>query len=78
MATQRIVAMKKEFVRGRAATVLIPSADGTKLFVTGVGDAIRVVDAETLEVVRTIELGRDLMANPLALPAGLSARAASR
>jgi len=71
MATHRIVAMKKGFLQGRAATVLIPSADGTKLFVTGVGDAIQVVDTESLDVKRTIQLGRDLMANPLPLPAGL-------
>jgi hypothetical protein len=76
MATHRIVAMKKGFLQGRAATVLILSADGTKLFVTGVGDAIRVVDTESLEVKRTIQLGRDLMANPLPLPAGLGGASA--
>jgi hypothetical protein len=69
MESHRIVAMKKGFLRGRAATTLLLSADGTKLFVTGIGDAIQVVDAESLEVKRTIQLGRDLMANPLPLPA---------
>jgi hypothetical protein len=69
MESHRIVVMKKGFLRGRAATTLLLSADGTKLFVTGIGDAIQVVDAESLEVKRTIQLGRDLMANPLPLPA---------
>ncbi len=69
MAKGRIVALKKGFLEGRAATVLILSADGTKLFVTGIGNALQIVDAETLEVKRTIQLDRDLMANPLPLPA---------
>jgi hypothetical protein len=73
MESHRIVAMKKGFLQGRAATTLIVSADGTKLFVTGVGDEIRVVYAESLEWKRTIQLGRDLMANPLPLPAGMGA-----
>jgi DNA-binding beta-propeller fold protein YncE len=63
------VATRKGFLVGRAATVLLLSGDGTKLFVTGVGDAIQVVDPESFEVKRTIQLGRDLMANPLPLPA---------
>jgi hypothetical protein len=71
MESHRITALKKGFLQGRAATVLIVSGDGTKLFVTGIGDAIQVVDAESLEVMRTIQLGRDLMANPLPLPAGM-------
>ena len=70
MTTGRIVAMKKGFLKGRAATVLILSADGTKLFLTGIGNSIQVVDAETLELKRTITLDRDLMANPLPLPTG--------
>jgi hypothetical protein len=78
MESHRITAMKKGFLRGRAATVLIVSGDGTKLFVTGIGDAIQVVDAESLEIKRTIQLGRDLMANPLPLPAGMGGRSASR
>jgi hypothetical protein len=69
MERRRIVATRKGFLVGRAATVLLLSGDGTKLFVTGVGDAIQVVDPESFEVKRTIQLGRDLMANPLPLPA---------
>jgi hypothetical protein len=72
------VATRKGFLVGRAATVLILSGDGTKLFVTGVGDAIQVVDPESLEVKRTIQLGRDLMANPLPLPARIRASVATR
>jgi hypothetical protein len=78
METHRIVAMKKGFLQGRAASTLILSADGTKLFVTGIGDAIQVIDPVSLEVKRTIQLGRDLMANPLPLPAGLSATSGAR
>jgi hypothetical protein len=78
MESHRIVAMKKGFLRGRAATTLILSGDGTKLFVTGVGNAIQVVDADSLELKRTIQLGRDLMANPLPLPVRLSRSSASR
>jgi hypothetical protein len=72
------LALRKEFLQGRAATFLIVSGDGTKLFVSGIGDAIQVVDAESLEVKRTIQLGRDLMAYPLPLPAGMGGRCASR
>jgi hypothetical protein len=68
METGRIVALKKGFLKGRAATVLILSADGTKLFLTGIGNAIQVVNAESLELERTLALDRDLMANPLQLP----------
>jgi hypothetical protein len=68
MVSGRIVALKKGFLQGRAATVLILSGDGSKIFITGIGNAIQVVDAESLELKRTIPLGRDLMANPLPLP----------
>jgi len=78
MESHRIVAMKKGFLQGRAATTLILSGDGSKLFVTGVGDAIQVVDAESLELKRTVQLGRDLMANPLPLPAGMVATSVSK
>ena len=78
MESHRIVAMKKGFLQGRAASTLILSADGTKLFVTGIGDAIQVVDAESLELKRIIQLGRDLMANPLPLPAGMRTPSVSK
>lgn len=78
METHRIVAMKKGFLQGRAASVLILSGDGTKLFVTGIGNVIQVVDAESLEVKRTIQLGRDLMANPLPLPPRMGTTSAPR
>jgi hypothetical protein len=77
MESHRVVALKKDFLQGRAASVLIVSTDGTRLFVTGIGDAIQVVDAETLEVKRTIQLGRDLMADPLPLPSTLHPHAMS-
>jgi hypothetical protein len=69
MVSGRIVALKKGFLQGRAASMMILSADGTKLFITGIGNAIQVVDPGSLELMRTIALDRDLMANPLPLPA---------
>jgi hypothetical protein len=69
MESHRIVAIKRGFLQGRAASTIILSADGTKLFVTGIGDEIQVVDPENLEWKRKISLGRDLMANPLPIPA---------
>ena len=78
MESRRIVAMKKGFLQGRAASTLILSADGTKLFVTGIGDVIQVVNAESLELKRTIQLGRDLMANPLPLPAEMRPTSVSK
>jgi hypothetical protein len=69
MESHRILAIKRGFLQGRAASTIILSADGTKLFVTGIGDEIQVVDPESLEWKRKISLGRDLMANPLPIPA---------
>jgi hypothetical protein len=68
MESHRIVAIKRGFLQGRAASTLILSGDGTKLFVTGIGDEIQVVDPETLEWKRKISLRGDLMANPLPIP----------
>jgi hypothetical protein len=69
MEGHRIVAIRRGFLQGRAASTLILSGDGSKLFVTGIGDEIQVVDPENLEWKRKISLGRDLMANPLPIPA---------
>jgi hypothetical protein len=69
MEGHRIVAIRRGFLQGRAASTLLLSGDGSKLFVTGIGDEIQVVDPENLEWKRKISLGRDLMANPLPIPA---------
>ncbi len=78
MQSGRIVLLKKDFLQGRAATVLILSADGKKLFLTGIGNSIQVVNAETLEWMRNITLDRDLMANPLPLPISTTRATPSR
>jgi hypothetical protein len=69
MTTRRIVAMKKGFEQGRANNTLILSSDGTKLYVTGVGNGLQVVDTKTLEPIGSIPAGGDIMSPALALPA---------
>jgi hypothetical protein len=69
MTTRRIVAMKKDFEQGRTNNTLILSSDGKKLYVTGVGNRLQVVDSSTLEEIGSIPAGGDIMSPALALPA---------
>jgi hypothetical protein len=69
LATRRIVAMKKDFERGRTNNTIIVSSDGTKLYVSGVGYSIDVIDALTLERVRQIPANGDIMTPMVAIPA---------
>ena len=68
MGRRRVIARKEGFERGRTNNTIIVSADGTEIYVTGVGDAMKVYDARNLELRRTIPLGADIMSAPLPLP----------
>ncbi len=68
---RRVIARKEGFERGRTNMVIIVSADGKKLYVTGVGNAIDIYDAESLEKERSIFVGADITSPALALPRSL-------
>ncbi len=68
METKRILEHKEAFERGRQNNTIIVSADGTEIYVSGVGDAMKVYDARTLELLRVINVGGDLMSPPFPLP----------
>ncbi len=68
MDTRRIVKRIEGVEQGRTNNSLIVSSDGTKLFVSGVGDKIQVYDAETLTHLRDIFAGGDFMATPVRIP----------
>ncbi len=68
METKRILKRKEAFERGRQNNTIIVSADGTEIYVTGVGDAMKVYGARTLELLRVIYVGGDLMSPPFPLP----------
>lgn len=68
MESETILAKKEKFEQGRTNTTMIVSADGSKLFISGVGNAIKVYDAESLEFLREIFVGGDLMSQPQAIP----------
>ncbi len=72
MKSHTILTKKKKFEQGRTNTTMIVSADGTKLFVSGVGDSINVYDAATLEPLRKIFVGGDLMSQPQELPGNVA------
>jgi len=68
METRRIVKRVEGVEQGRTNNSLIVSSDGTKLYVSGVGDKIQVYDAETLAHLKDIFAGGDFMATPVAVP----------
>ena len=68
MEARRILERKEGFEQGRANNSLIVSADGSKLYVGGVGDTIYVYDAASLEPLKEIFAGGDFMSEPIALP----------
>lgn len=72
MESQTILARKDQFERGRTNTTMIVSADGAKLFVSGVGNVIKVYDTESLDFLREIFVGGDLMSQPQAIPANVA------
>jgi DNA-binding beta-propeller fold protein YncE len=68
MESRRIVKRVEGVEQGRTNNALIVSSDGTKLYVSGVGDQIQVYDPETLAHLRNIFVGGDFMATPVAIP----------
>ena len=65
---RKILARKEHVEQGRQNTAMVVSSDGTKLFVGGVGPVIHVYDAVTLEPLRKIHAGGDIMNPPQPLP----------
>jgi hypothetical protein len=74
LETRRILARKEGVERGRQNTAMVVSSDGTKLFVGGVGPLIQVYDAQTLEPLRQIHAGGDIMNPPQAIPRSVMGR----
>ena len=68
LESRRILARREGVERGRQNTSMVVSSDGTKLFVGGVGPLIHVYDAATLEPLRQIHAGGDIMNPPQAVP----------
>ena len=65
---RRVLARKTSFERGRQNNTIIVSADGTEIYVSGVGYTMKVYDAVTLDLAREIDVGGDLMSPPFPLP----------
>jgi len=68
LETRKLLARKEGVEQGRQNTAMVVSGDGTKLFVGGVGPLIHVYDANTLEPLRQIHAGGDIMNPPQAVP----------
>ncbi|HEY7700597.1 MAG TPA: hypothetical protein VIE88_19365, partial [Vicinamibacteria bacterium] len=68
METRKIVKRVEGVEQGRTNNALIVSSDGTKIYVSGVGDQIHVYDAQSLEHLKSIFAGGDFMATPVAVP----------
>ena len=73
MVKKKVLRVKEGLERGRTNTSLIVSHDGTKLYISGVGDTMYVYDAETLEPIKTIFAGGDFMMPPIELASSRSA-----
>lgn len=68
MENREVLLKKEDFERGRTNNSMIVSHDGTKLYVSGVGDRIWVYDSSTLELLKTVVAGGDFMMPPMAIP----------
>lgn len=68
METHQIILKKKKVEQGRINTSMIVSYDGSKLYVSGVGDTIVVYDTETLEPIKNIFVGGDFTSPLVELP----------
>jgi hypothetical protein len=68
LETRKLLVRKEGVEQGRQNTAMVVSGDGTKLFVGGVGPLIDVYDARTLEPLRQIHAGGDIMNPPQPVP----------
>ena len=68
MESHQILLTKKKVEQGRVNNSIIVSYDGSKLYVSGVGDTIVVYDTETLEPIKKIFAGGDFTSAPVELP----------
>ena len=68
MEKQRVILKKEKFERGRTNNSMIVGHDGTKLYVSGVGDTVWIYDSATLELIKTVYAGGDFMMTPVEIP----------
>jgi hypothetical protein len=68
MESRRPIARKDAVEQGRQNTTINVSADGARLYVAGVGPRIQIYDAVSLEPLRTIDAGGDIMNPPQPIP----------
>lgn len=68
MEEKRILLRKENFEQGRTNNSMILSADGKKLYVSGVGDTIFIYSTATLEKIKSIFAGGDFFTSPVVLP----------
>ena len=68
MESHQILLKKKKVEQGRTNTSMIVSYDGSKLYVSGVGDTIVVYDTTTLEPIKNIFVGGDFTSPLVELP----------
>ena len=64
MESRQVILRRKGFERGRTNISMIVSADGKRLFVSGVGDTMYIYDAATLERETEVFAGGDFMIAP--------------
>lgn len=74
MEKQRVILKKEKFERGRTNNSMIVGHDGTKLYISGVGDTVWVYDAATLELIKTVYAGGDFMMPPIEIPSPTTAQ----
>lgn len=67
MENKKILNRKEDFERGRTNQSFIVSHDGSKLYVSGVGDTMYIYDAETFEPIKRVFAGGDFMMPPVEL-----------
>jgi hypothetical protein len=74
LESRKLVARRERVEQGRQNTTIVVSADGTKLYVAGVGPNLQVYDAATLEPIRAISAGGDIMNPPQPVPKSVFGR----